>query len=68
MREAPRRDIPGGNRAFFVVDRCCPAEYGTVNCVVGAECGVILCFYYLTDACVEVCKFAFAIVVVRMYV
>ena len=41
-------------------------EYGVVDRVVGAGCEVILCFYYLTEACVEVCEFAFATVVVTM--
>ena len=41
-------------------------EYGTVDCVVGAKCGIILSSYYLAEACVEVCEFHFAIVVVGM--
>ncbi len=39
------------------------SEYGDVDRVVGAGCGVILCFYNLMEACVEVCEFAFATVV-----
>ena len=43
-------------------------EYGDVDRVVGAGCGVVLCFCYLTEACVEVCEFFFATVVVIMSV
>ena len=41
-------------------------EYGAIGRVVDAGCGVILCFYYLTEVRVKVCEFAFDIVVVRM--
>ncbi len=41
-------------------------EYVNVDRVVGAGCGVILCFYYLTEACVEACDFAFAKSIVRV--
>jgi hypothetical protein len=41
-------------------------EYGAVDCVVGAECGIMLCPCYPAEACVEVCDFGFAIVVVGM--
>jgi len=44
----------------------CFAEYGVVDRVVGAGWGVVLCFYYLAEACVKVREFAFAIVVVSM--
>ncbi len=41
-------------------------EYGIANRVVGAGCGIILCFYYLTEARVKVCEFAFPTTVVIM--
>ena len=41
-------------------------EYGDVDRVVGAGCGVVLCFYDLAEACMKVCEFAFAAVFVSM--
>ena len=41
-------------------------EYGTIDRVVGEGCGVILCFYYLTETCEEVCEFVFATIFVNM--
>ena len=44
----------------------CFTEYSVVDRVVGAGCGVVLCFYYLAEACMEVCESAFATIVVSM--
>jgi ribulose 1,5-bisphosphate synthetase/thiazole synthase len=44
----------------------CITEYGDVDRVVGAGCGVVLCSYHLAEACMKVCEFSFAVVVVNM--
>jgi len=31
----------------------CFTEYGVVDRVVGAGCGMVLCFYYLAEACMK---------------
>ena len=42
------------------------SEHGDVDGFVGAERGIILCHYDLTEACVEVCEFVYDVVVVVM--
>ena len=44
----------------------CFTEYGVVDRIVGAGCGVVLGFYYLAEACVEVCELTFATIAVSM--
>ena len=44
----------------------CFTEYGAVDHVVGAGCGVVLCFYDFAEACMQVCEFAFIAFVVSI--
>ena len=44
----------------------CFTDYGVVDRAVGAGCVVVTSFYYLAEACMKVCKFAFIAVVVSM--
>jgi len=44
----------------------CFTEYGAVDRVVGAWRGVVMCFYYLAEACMKVCEFAFTTLAIAM--
>ena len=44
----------------------CFMEYGVVDRVVGAGHGMIMCFYYLAEACMKIIEFPFAAVVISM--
>ena len=44
----------------------CFTEYGVVDRVVGAGCGVVLCFYCRVEACVKACEIAFAAVFISV--